>query len=42
MADIQDLSHDTFAALWGDVQDHCTETFMISVENDQQESMGAC
>lgn len=34
VADIQDLSQDTFAALWGDVQDHSTETFMISLKTE--------
>lgn len=34
MAGVQDPSQDTFAALWGDVQDRSTETFMISLKNE--------
>lgn len=34
MAASQELSQDTFAALWGDVQDCSTETFMISLKNE--------
>lgn len=40
MAGVQVPSHDTFAALWGDVQDRSTETFMISLKNESPRANG--